>query len=143
MAATLEAEVKLLDGMTFVGWATSGKGIVLDARKEVGGRGLGPTPMELILIGLAGCTGMDVVSILRKMRQDLRGLEVRVQAERAPEHPKVYTKIHIEYIVRGKNISEKSVKRAIELSETKYCSVSAMLEKTATITTSYRIEEVD
>ena len=97
--------------------------------------------MELLLIGLAGCTAMDVVSILKKKRQSFTGLEVRVTAERAETHPKVYTRIHLEFVVKGKGADPRAVERSIELSQTKYCSASAMLSKVAEITTSYRIVE--
>jgi putative redox protein len=99
--------------------------------------------MELVLIGMAGCTAYDVVSILAKKRQAVTGLEVRSQAERAEEPPRVFTDIEIEYIVRGKNISPKAVEDAIRLSKDKYCSASIMLGATATISTRYRIEEED
>jgi putative redox protein len=97
--------------------------------------------MELLLIGLAGCTAMDVVSILQKKRQPLTGLQTKVTAERAEEHPRVYTKIHVEYVVTGKGVKPEAVERAIELSETKYCSAMATLRHTAEITSSYRILE--
>jgi putative redox protein len=102
---------------------------------------VGPTPMELLLIGLAGCTAMDVISILKKKRQPFTDLQVKVKGDRAQEHPKVYTHIEMEYVVTGKGVDPKAVARAIELSETKYCSASAMLSQAAEITTSYRIEE--
>ena len=137
----VEAQVTWVDGLTFVGWASSAKAIVLDGRKEVGGSELGPTPMELVLIALAGCTAMDVISILKKQRQKVTSFQVKVRAERAPEHPKVYTEFHLEYIVKGQGISEEAVKRAIQLSREKYCSVGAMLEKAAPIYTSYTILE--
>ena len=101
----------------------------------------GPSPMELVIIGLAGCTAMDVVSIMDKKRQPMTNLQVKVEAERAENHPKVYTKIHLEYIAYGTGISEKALARAIELSETRYCSVQAMLNKTAVMTNNYRIVE--
>jgi putative redox protein len=97
--------------------------------------------MELLLIGLAGCTSMDVVSVLQKKRQPLTGLQTKVTAERADEHPKVYTQIHVEYIVTGADVKPEAVERAIELSVTKYCSAMAMLRQAAEITTSYRIVE--
>jgi len=99
----------------------------------------GPRPMELLLIGLAGCTAMDVVSILQKKRQPFAGLRVEVTAERADEHPRVYTQIHLEFVVTGP-VDAKAVERAIELSQTRYCGAAAMLRQAAPITTSYRIE---
>ncbi len=128
-------------GLRLVGEASSGPAIVLDHVLSEGERETGPRPMELLLIGLAGCTAMDVVSILQKKRQPFTGLEVRVTAERAEEHPRVYTQIHLEYVVRGKGVDPQAVERSIELSQTKYCSASAMLAKAAQITTSYRIVE--
>ncbi|HEY75794.1 MAG TPA: OsmC family protein [Thermoflexia bacterium] len=129
-------------GLRLVGEASSGPAIVIDhvlpgeERRETG-----PRPMELLLIGLAGCTAMDVVSILQRMRQPVDGLEVHASAERASDHPKVYTRIHLEYVVKGKGLKESAVERAINLSQTTYCSASAMLSKTAEVTTSYRIVE--
>ncbi len=129
-------------GLRLVGEASSGPAIVIDhALPGEDRQETGPRPMELLLIGLAGCTAMDVVSILQRMRQPVVHLEVRASAERAPDHPKVYTRIHLEYVVKGKGIKESAVKRAINLSQTTYCSASAMLGKTAEITTTYRIVE--
>lgn len=135
------AQVTWVEGMQFVGEAGSGHAIVLDGKAEVGGRDTGTRPMELVLVGLAGCTAMDVKHILLRMRQNLTGLQVKVRAERADEHPKVYTEIQLEYIVRGHNLSEKSVQNAIELSQERYCSASAMLGKTAKINYTYQILE--
>jgi putative redox protein len=101
----------------------------------------GPTPMRLLLVGLCGCTGMDVISIMKKKRQPFTGLQVKATAERAEEHPKVYTQIHLEFVVTGEGVDPGAVERAIELSETRYCSALAMLAKTAEITSSYRIVE--
>ena len=129
-------------GLRLVGEASSGPAIVIDhVLPGEEGRETGPRPMELLLIGLAGCTAMDVVSILKKKRQPFTGLEVRATGERAETHPKVYTRIHLEFIVKGKGVDPRAVERSIELSQTKYCSASAMLSKTAEITTSYRIVE--
>ena len=99
----------------------------------------GPAPMELLLTGLAGCTSMDVLSILRKKRQPFTGLQVKATGERREEHPKIFTKIHLEFIVTGAEVDPKAVERAIELSQNKYCSAAAMLREAAEITTSYRI----
>ena len=126
--------------MHFKAESPSGYTLTLDASEQVGGQGMGFRPMELLLIGLAGCTAMDVISILKKKRQDVTGFEVHVRAERADTHPRIYTDIHVEYIVRGREIKPEAVARAIELSETKYCSAQAMLGKSAHITHSYRIE---
>jgi putative redox protein len=135
----VEAKITLTEGMELKGTASSGHTVTMDAEEAHGGRNAGFRPMELILVGLAGCTGMDVISILRKKRQNLTGFEVRVKGEMAESHPKVYKKIEVEYIVKGRDISEEAVKRAIQLSEEKYCSVEAMLRHAARITSSYRI----
>jgi putative redox protein len=136
-----EIRLDLLDpqGMKMEARTPSGHAVIMDAAPDVGGTNEGPRPMELVLVALAGCTAMDVLSILRKKRQPLEGFAMEVRAERAPEHPKVYTDIDLLYIVRG-NVDPQAVVRAIELSATKYCSVSAMLRKTARIRYRYRIE---
>ena len=127
-------------GLRLIGEASSGPAIVIDhALPEEDRKETGPRPMELLLLGLAGCTAMDVTSILQKKRQSLTSLQVKVTAERAEEHPRVYTQIHLEYVVQGTEVDPRAVERAIELSQTKYCSATAMLEKSAQITTSYRI----
>ena len=126
------------DGMRFVYESGTGHGLVTDAPREIGGTDTAPTPMELILLGLIGCTGVDVSSILIRMKEPLDGLKVSVEAERADEHPKVYTKIHITYEFRG-NLNVKKVERAIRLSEDTYCSVTAMLGKTAEISSEYHL----
>jgi len=137
----MEAKAVWVEGHQFVGESGSGHAIVMDAPGKDGGRGTGPSPMEMLLIGMAGCTGIDIVSILKKGRHAVSGVEVAVQAERAPEPPMVFTRIQVEYRVRGRNIPEKAVQRAIELSESIYCSASVMLGKTAEISTRYVIEE--
>ncbi len=101
----------------------------------------GPRPMQLVLMGLCGCTGMDVASILKKKRQPFTGLKVKATAERAAEHPRVYTDIHLEFVVKGKDVDPAALERSIELSQTKYCSASAMLGEVVEITTSFRVEE--
>src|SRR5512135_3004826 len=125
----ITAYAKWTDNERFLGQATSGHAVVLDAAKEK----TAPSPMELVLIGLCGCTATDVVSILRKKREPFSQLEVHARAERAPEPPTVYTQIHLTYRVVGK-ISHKAMEDAVRLSEEKYCSVAAMLNKTAKIT---------
>lgn len=137
----MEAKVTLERAMHFRATLGSGYSLEMDTAPEHGGTGPGARPMELVLAGLAGCTAFDVISILRKSRQDVTGLEVEARAERAPQDPKVFTHIGLVYVVRGRKLSEDAVKRAIELSESKYCSVSAMLRSTARIETSYRIED--
>jgi putative redox protein len=133
---TTEAKVTWVQDRRFVGQASSGHAIVVDGSAEK----LGPSPMELVLVGLVGCTAYDVVGILEKKRQAVTALEVSARAERAGEPPRVYTAIEVEYVVRGHDIRSKAVEDAIRLSKEKYCSASAMLEKTARITTHYRIE---
>jgi len=129
-------------GLRLVGETASGQALVIDhALPGEERRETGPRPIELILIGMAGCTSMDIVSILQKKRQPIAGVQVRVSAERADEHPRVYTQIHLEYVVTGKGVSPQAVERSIELSQTKYCPGAAMLGKTVKITTAYRIVE--
>jgi putative redox protein len=137
----MEARTIWVAGRQFVGESGSGHAVVIDASLQGGGRNTGPSPMEMLLLGMASCTGIDVVSILEKGRQTLTGLEVAVRAEREPEPPMVFARIEVEYTVRGRNLSEKAVQRAIELSERKYCSASVMLDETAEISTRYTIME--
>ena len=135
------ASVTLVDeGMHFVG-EVDGFRVDLDADEEVGGRNAGASPMHLLLLSLAGCTAMDAVSILRKKREQVTGLRVEVQSKQRAEHPKVYESIEVFYRVRGTGVDPKALDRAIELSQSKYCPVIAMLGKTAKITSSYEIEE--
>lgn len=136
---SIQAQVIWVEDKRFLGRASSGHAVVVDASAEK----QGSSPMELLLIGMAGCTAYDVKSILEKKRQRVTGLEVSARAERAEEPPRVYTKIEVEYIVRGRGIKAKAVEDAIQLSEEKYCSASIMLGKTAEITSSFRIEEED
>jgi putative redox protein len=143
MAKTLSATVTLKDGMAFDAIATSGHKVVLDSDESVGGTNEGFRPMEMLLVGLGGCTGMDVISILRKMHQEVTGYQVKVQGNRAEEHPKVYTEITVEHVVKGKRLSADSVRRAVELSATRYCPASAMLGKSAHILHKYRIVDVE
>lgn len=131
----IEATLVWTDKERYVGSATSGHSIVLDTAKEKTAN----SPMELVLIALCGCTASDVVGILRKKREPFTGLEVRAQGERADSNPSVYTSIHLTYLVRGQ-VSKKAMEDAVRLSEEKYCSVAAMLSKTAKIT--YTIEHV-
>ena len=138
--AAKNAQVIWKGGLAFDGSGDAGFTVRLDSPQAQGGP-TGASPMELVLIGLAGCTAMDVISILEKKRQKVTGFEVRASGVRADEHPRVYTDITLEYVVRGHGVDPKAVERAIELSEGKYCSVSGMLSKTAKITTTYRVEE--
>ena len=139
---SVEAKVKLINGMQFEGTAlSSGHTLTMDADEAFGGQNKGFRPMELLLVGFGGCTGMDVISILRKKRQNIAGLEMNVKGERAETHPHVYTDVHIEYVVKGKGVESQAVERAISLTLDKYCSVGATLAKTGRITSSYRIVE--
>ncbi len=133
------AQVRWVDGLEFDGGTGSGHRLTLDAGVHAGGQNHGPSPIELLLLGLAGCTGMDVIHILKKKRQEVKGLEVRVAGTRAETHPMVYTDIEVTYIVRGAGVSPKAVEDAIRLSETKYCGAGIMLGKTAKITSHYEI----
>ena len=138
----MKTRVKWLDNMSFVGESGSGHSIVMDGPPEFGGRNLGVRPMEMLLLGLGGCASFDVVSMLKKSKQDLVDCEVEIEAERATEEPKVFTKIHLHFIISGNDLSEKRVKRAIELSAEKYCSASIMLGKTAEVTHDYEISSI-
>lgn len=131
----------LLEGMTFVGEAGSGHGIVIDAAPEIGGRNLGPRPMELLLLGLASCSAVDVRLILQRGREVVTDCVVEAEAERAAEDPKVFTRIHLGYRITGKALNRGKVERAVQLSAEKYCSASAMLAKTAEITHSIELVE--
>ena len=137
----MHASVIWSKGMSFTGSADSGFTLPLGTDPSVGGDNDGFRPMELLVIGLAGCTAMDVISILRKKRQDVTGFEVTVDAERAGEHPKVITAFAIRYLVRGRAVDPRAVERAIELSRDTYCPAQAMLSKAAPITLSYEIVE--
>lgn len=120
--------------MQFTGTAGHGAPVVIDASPDNGGLGAGPTPTENLLLSLAGCTGMDVVSILRKKRIALEDLRIDVSGERATDHPRVFTSIHLQYTLRGAGLSAESARKAVELSLDKYCSVAGMLKQTAKIT---------
>ena len=143
MAREVEVHAVLVGPMQWNVTGASGHTVALDVPEADGGRNAGPTPMELLLMGLAGCTGMDVVSMLRKQRQAVSGYEIRVHGLRADEHPRVYVNVEVEHIVTGHHIDAARLSHAIELSENKYCSVSQTIAKTAKITTSYRIIEAD
>lgn len=138
-----EAKAVWKGGMSFDGSAGSGFTLPMGASSDVGGADDGFRPLELLLVGLAGCTAMDVISILKKKRQEVTDFSVSVQAERANDHPKVYTKINLEYKIAGKGLDRAAVERAIELSETKYCSAQAMLGKTAQIENTLIVLESD
>jgi len=135
------ATIRLTGGMQFVASADSGHAVVMDADADSGGNNTGSRPMELLLMGIGGCSGMDIISILRKKKQQVTGLDAHVSGTVADEYPHRYTEITLEYIVRGKELSQDAVKRAVQLSMDKYCSVKATLEGSAKITFSYRIIE--
>lgn len=137
----MEAKIKYVAGMQFVGEASSGHAIVMDGDPKFGGRNTAVRPTELLLIGLGGCSGMDVISILKKKQQDVRGLEINVNGQKAETYPQKFTDLALEFVITGKNVSEEAVKRAVDLSMEKYCSVKATLEGSAKITFSYRIIE--
>ena len=127
--------------MSFVGEAGSGHSVVMDGSPEHGGRNLGPRPMEMILLGLGGCTAFDVVTILQKSRVNIVDCEVEISAQRADAVPAVFTKAHVHYIVKGPGLQDKQVKRAVDLTSEKYCSVSMMLKSSVEITYDYEIED--
>ena len=137
----MNISVNWVDGMLMVGKSHSGHSITMDGPPEIGGENLGVRPMEMLLLGVAGCTMIDVVSTLKKMRQDLTHCETKVNAERANDHPKVFTDIHIQFILKGKDLDQNKVEKAITLSAEKYCSASIMLGKTASITHDFEIVE--
>ena len=136
-----EAKVTLVKGMMFRGESGSGHTVIIDSAREFGGTNAGIRPMEMLLLALGGCTAMDVITILRKKRQEVTAYEVRVSGERAAEHPRVFTEIRVEHIVSGRGVSPDAVERAVELSTTKYCSVIGMLGKVADIRTAFRVIE--
>jgi putative redox protein len=137
----MKARVALTEGMTFVAESGSGHAVVVDASPEVGGRDLGPRPMELVLMGTGACSAIDVVHILRKARQPVQGCIVEMDADRASEDPKVFTRIHFHYIVSGRGLAPSQVERAIRLSQEKYCSATAMMSRTAEVTSDFEIRE--
>ena len=137
----MKTRVTWLEDMTYVAQSPSGHAVVMDGPPELGGHNLGPRPMEMLLMGMGGCTAIDVVDILRKSRQDLRGCEVQLKAQRADNDPKVFTTIQVHFILTGKNLSAKHIERAIQLSAEKYCSASIMLGKTAQITHTFEIRD--
>lgn len=136
-----KAVVKQLQGITFVGKTDSNHWVTMDGPENFGGSNAGIRPKELLLISLGGCTAADVVAILQKKRVKVDDFEVQISAESTETHPKVYTKIHLEFVFVGKDIKEKDVERAIELSQTTYCGVTAMLQKSIEITHSFTIKE--
>ncbi len=139
----MEARVKLVENVCFMGETGSGHAIVMDGAPEAGGRNLGPRPMELLLVGAGGCTSFDIVTILRNSKQDVAGCECQLRAERSPTDPKVFTSIHLHFVVSGRGLLANRVEHAIRLSAEKYCSATIMLAKTATVTHSHEIIDLD
>ncbi|HEX4986891.1 MAG TPA: OsmC family protein [Burkholderiales bacterium] len=137
----MKARVKWIENVAFAGETESSHAIVMDGAPEGGGRNLGPRPMETVLVGTGGCTAYDVVTILRKARQDISDCVVDIDADRAPTDPKVFTRIHFHFTIKGRNVKREAVERAVHLSAEKYCSASIMLGKTAAITHDFEIVE--
>ncbi|HUX31894.1 MAG TPA: OsmC family protein [Thiobacillus sp.] len=137
----MKARVKLIEGVSFVGQSESGHSVVMDGSPESGGGNLGVRPMEMLLLGLGGCSAFDVVLILRKSRQQVTDCVADIEAERADTDPKVFTKIHVHFTVSGKALDPKRVEQAVHLSAEKYCSASIMLGKTAVMTHDFEIQE--
>ncbi len=139
----MKARVKWLEDMTYEGESGSGHSVIMDGPPALGGRNLGPRPMEMLLLGMGACSAVDVIHILKKSRQKVSDCEVELGADRAESEPKVFTRIHIHFIVTGKDLKEQQVARAVSLSAEKYCSASIMLGKTAEIEHSYAIQSVE
>jgi putative redox protein len=139
----MKARVKWIEGVAMLGESGSGHGVVMDGPPELGGRNVGVRPMEMLLMGLGGCTQFDVLMILRKARQTVTDCVVELTAERAETDPKVFTAIHVHFIVTGRGLDPQRVERAIKLSAEKYCSASIMLGATASITHDFEIHDLD
>lgn len=137
----MKARVKWVEDATFLGESGSGHAVVMDGPPENGGRNLGVRPMEMLLLGMGGCTAFDVVAILKKSRQPVADCVVEIEAERSADVPKVFTRIHVHFVVSGKGLAEKHVARAVKLSAEKYCSASIMLGKAAEISHDFEIVE--
>lgn len=136
----MKVRIKWVEGVCFVGESETGHAVVLDGAPENGGRNIGMRPMEMLLIGMGGCTSFDVVTILKKARQPIVDCVAEIQAERANEVPKVFTKIHVHFVVTGDGLSQTQVERAVKLSAEKYCSASIMLSKSVEITHDFEIK---
>lgn len=137
----MKARIKWIQDVMFVGESETGHAVVMDGAPDIGGRNLGARPMEMLLLGLGGCSAIDVMLILKKSREAVDDCVVDIDAQRATEDPKVFTRIHVHFVVTGKALKDATVKRAIDLSAEKYCSASIMLGKTAVITHDYEIRE--
>jgi putative redox protein len=138
---TTTARIAWVENALFVGESGSGHTVTMDGSPDVGGRNLGARPMEMVLLGMGGCTAIDVVSMLRKQRQDVRNVIVELAAERADDHPRVFTKVKVIYRIRGKGLNRALVERAVWLSDEKYCSATAMVRRSAEVTHEVVLEE--
>ena len=138
----MKARIKWIEQVAFVAESGSGHAMVLDGAPEAGGRNMGPRPMELLLMGMGACTSFDVVTILKKSRQSVTDCVAELEAERASEDPKVFTKIHVHFKVTGRGLKHNVVERAVQLSANKYCSASVMLAKSAQITHDFEVIDV-
>lgn len=139
----MHVRVKWVEGVCFIGESETGHAVVLDGAPENGGRNIGMRPMEMLLIGMGGCTSFDVVTILKKARQPIVDCVAEIDATRADEIPKVFTKIHVHFVVTGNNLNETQVERAVKLSAEKYCSASIMLSKSVEITHDFEIRTAE
>lgn len=139
----MKARVKWVEGICFMGEADSGHAVIMDGAPDAGGRNLGMRPMEMLLVGMGGCSSIDVVMILKKSRQSITDCVAEITAERADEIPKVFTKIHVHFVVTGKELNPVQVERAVNLSAEKYCSASIMLGKAAQISHDFEIVEAE
>lgn len=137
----MKARVKWVEGITFLGETESGHGIVMDGAPEIGGRNLGARPMEMLLLGAGGCSSIDVIMILKKSRQNISDCHVELEAQRAETDPKVFTSIHMHFVVTGKGVKPEMVEKAVKLSAEKYCSASIMLGATAKVTHDFEVIE--
>ncbi|BBB22965.1 redox protein regulator OsmC/Ohr family [Abyssogena phaseoliformis symbiont OG214] len=137
----MKTTVKWIDNMMMVGESASGHAVVMDGPEELGGKNLGIRPMEMLLLGMGGCTTIDVISTLKKMREEVQDCHAEITAKRADEHPKVFTDIHIHLVIKGNNLNGKKVAKAVSLSADKYCSASIMLGKTAIVTHDFKVHE--
>ena len=135
----MKARVKWVENAMFLGESGSGHSVIMDGPPDGGGRNMGIRPMEMLLLGMGGCTAYDVVHILKKSRQPVQDCVVEIEAQRADTEPKVFTHIHIHFVITGNGLEDKHVKRAVELTDEKYCSASIMLAKVATVTHDYEI----
>ncbi len=137
----MKTTVKWIDNMMMIGESASGHAVVMDGPAELGGKNLGIRPMEMLLLGMGGCTTIDVISTLKKMREEVQDCHAEITAKRANKYPKVFTDIHIHFVIKGNNLNGKKVAKAVSLSLDKYCSASIMLGKTAQVTHDFEVHE--